>query len=78
MSNPSYANARIMELLPESLNDFIGPDQTLLYEDSDEFKEFFENESINPSNNDEVAQFLDQILTESYRKIITKQIRFNL
>ena len=78
VSNPSYANARIMELLPESLNDFIGPDQTLLYEDSDEFKEFFENESINPSNNDEVSQFLDQILTESYRKIITKQIRFNL
>ena len=78
MSNPSYKNARILELLPESLNDFIGPDQTLLYENSDELNEFIKRERIQLTENTEVRQFLDQIIHENYRNIITKKIRFNL
>ena len=78
MSNPSYQNARILELLPESLNDFIGPDQTLLYENSDELNDFIKSERIQLSEHDDVARFLDQVIAENYRDIITKKIMFNL
>ena len=79
VSNPSYSNARILELLPESLNDFISPDQELLYEDSDELKEFMEKEKVlvNKDTND-VALFLDQVINENYKNIIMKKIMFNL
>jgi len=64
--------------LPESLNDFIGPDQTLLYENSDELNDFIKSERIQLSEHDDVARFLDQVITENYRDIITKKIMFNL
>jgi len=67
-----------LELLPESLNDFIGADQTLLYEDSDELKEFIEREKVQICESTEVAQFLDKIIDGHYRDIITKKIMFNL
>ena len=78
VSNPSYSNARILELLPESLNDFISPDQTLLYEDTDELREFMETEKVQVTNYNDVALFLDQVLSESYRDIIAKKIMFKL
>jgi hypothetical protein len=78
VSSPSYSNARILELLPESLNDFISPDQTLLYEDTDELRNFMETEKVQVTNHNDVAQFLDQVLSESYRDIITKKIMFKL
>ena len=78
VSNPSYSNARILELLPESLNDFISPDQTLLYEDTDELREFMETEKVQVTNYNDVASFLDQVLSESYRDIIAKKIMFKL
>ncbi len=79
VSNPSYSNARILELLPESLNDFISPDQELLYEDSDELNEFMEKEKVHVNkNSNDVALFLDQVINENYKNIIMKKIMFSL
>ena len=79
VSNPSYSNARILELLPESLNDFISQDQELLYEDSDELNEFMEKEKVHVNKNaNDVALFLDQVINENYKNIIMKKIMFNL
>ena len=75
VSSPSYANARILEILPESLNDFISKDQTLLCE-GDEFKDFIEKERIQVFENTAVNQFLDEIINENYLRVITKKVQF--
>jgi len=77
VSNPSYANARILEILPESLNDFISNDQTLLCENED-FKSFIETERIQICENTVVTQFINQIINENMLSIITKKIHFKI
>ena len=77
VSNPSYANARILEILPESLNDFISNDQTLLCENED-FKSFIETERIQLCENTVVTQFINQIINENMLSIITKKIHFKI
>lgn len=77
VSNPSYKNARILELLPESLSDFITPDQNLLCE-SEEFKNFIDTEKLEVFENTAVNQFLDQIINENFLRVITKKIQFKL
>ncbi len=77
VSNPSYTNARILEILPESLNDFISPDQTLLCE-GEEFKEFIDSERIQICENTTVSRFIDEIIHESFLPIISKKITFKL
>lgn len=77
VSNPSYKNARILEILPESLNDFISKDQTLLCE-SEELKEFIDREKIQISENKAVIQFIDQIINENFLNIVSKKILFRV
>lgn len=78
VSNPSFTKARVMELLPESLVDFISPDQDMLYE-CDEFREFLESESIDLSKpNDNVQRFINDIINENFLPIISKQIYFKI
>lgn len=75
VSSPSYNNARILEILPESLNDFMTADQTLLCE-SDEFKDFIEKERVQVFENTAVNQFLDEYINESFLRVITKKVQF--
>jgi len=77
VSSPSYNNARILEILPESLSDFITPDQNLLCE-SEDFKNFIETERLQIFENTAVNQFLDQIINENFLRVITKKIQFKL
>lgn len=78
VSNPSYQNARVLEILPESLNDFISPEQTLLCEDNDELREFIERERIQICENDSVKKFIDQIINENYLRVVAQKVQFKL
>ena len=76
VSNPSYQNARILEILPESLSDFISSDQTLLCE-SEDYNEFINSENIQKFKNTANQEFLNKIITEHFKTEI-KKIRFKL
>lgn len=76
VSNPSYQNARILEILPENMSDFISNDQQLLCESQD-FKTFIENESIQvPDINTDIYKFLDNVINESLVDVISKKVIF--
>ncbi len=77
VTNPSHDNARVLEILPESLNDFISQDQELLYE-ADGFKEFLEMEGLNLDRNNPVKRFLNEIINEQFHQVISKKIHFKL
>lgn len=78
VTSPSHDNARILEVLPESLNDFITKDQDLLYE-ADGFKEFIENEGVSLDKTDnDVRRFLNEIINEQFHQVISKKIYFKL
>lgn len=78
VSNPSYSNARILEILPESMSDFITSDKQLLCE-SEEFKTFVETEGIKlPETNQDVYKFLNSVINENFINIISKKIIFKI
>jgi hypothetical protein len=74
VSNPSYTNARILEILPESLSDFISSDQTLLTE-SEDFSEYIKSDHIQKFENTANLEFLNKIITEHFNTAV-KNIRF--
>jgi len=74
VSNPSYVNARILEILPESLSDFISSDQTLLTE-SEDFSEYIKSDHIQKFENTANLEFLNKIITEHFNTAV-KNIRF--
>lgn len=76
VSTPSHANARMMEFLPESVQDFRG-DSDVLYEGHD--LSLLEAEDIYISDSSQcVEQFIEEIIQEKFGNIISGNIRFRI
>jgi hypothetical protein len=77
VSNPSYGNARVLEILPESLSDFISSDQSMLYE-GEELQNFMETEGMSFDRTPPaIHKFISEVINENFLSVITKKIIFN-
>ena len=76
VSNPSYTNARVMDFLPESSNEYMSYNGNLLCE-SDEMVILHEN-GITIDNGNSVLTFLNEIIDDRFLNIISNGIRFKI
>ncbi len=77
VSNPSYGNARVLEILPESFSDFISHDQTMLYE-GEELQTFMETEGLNLQQTpSDISNFIHEVIHENFLDVVTKKIIFH-
>jgi len=78
VSNPSHANSRIMEFLPESDMSVLNQTDTILAEDV-ELNLLNDQDQITVCENGYcVRQFMDDVIHEQFMKMIGKGLRFNL
>jgi len=77
VSNPSHANARVLEFLPESAGEFIPDRIAPIYEG--EVLEILDRDRIVISEGDlSVVRFIDDIINERFEEVISKGIKFKL
>lgn len=76
VSNPSHANARIIEFLPENDNHIFEQDNTVLCEGTE--VGVLEADDVHIDKNTGISIFLDDIIRESFQKIISKNIIFRI
>jgi hypothetical protein len=76
VSNPSYINARVLEFLPESANEFI-PEHNLICEG--EYVDILGRDQIIVSEGDSmIIRFIDDIINERFESVISKGIKFKI
>jgi hypothetical protein len=76
VSNPSHANARVLEFLPESAQEFV-PERNVIYENSD--LDLLMSDQVNVIvNNSNVLKFIDDIINERFMEVASKKIRFRI
>jgi len=74
VSNPSHINARVLEFLPETANEFI-PDSNMICEG--ETLELLGKDRIAISEGDSmVIRFIDDIINERFESVVSKGIKF--
>jgi hypothetical protein len=74
VSNPSHVNAKVLEFLPESANEFI-PDGDLICEG--EMLDILGKDQIVISEGDSmVVRFIDDIINERFESVVSKGIKF--
>jgi hypothetical protein len=75
VSNPSHANARVLEFLPETANEFIPDGSSMLCEG--EMMDMLDKDHIAISEGDSmVIRFIDDIINERFESVVSKGIRF--
>lgn len=76
VSNPSHANARILEFLPESVNDY--GSGGLMYESVDDINYLAENDNVNfeEANNIQRA-YVHDVINNNFKSAL-KQIKFKI
>jgi len=76
VSNPSHVNAKVLEFLPESANEFI-PENNVIYEG--EYLDFLSKDQIVISQGDSmVIRFIDDIINERFESVVSKGIKFRI
>jgi hypothetical protein len=76
VSNPSHVNARVLEFLPESANEFI-PVGNVICEA--EMIDILSKDQITISEGDSmVIRFIDDIINERFESVVSKGIKFKL
>lgn len=78
VSNPSHANAKIMEFLPESDMSILSQTDTILAEDVELNLLNDQDQIIVCENGYCVRQFMDDVIRKQFTRIIGKGLRFNL
>lgn len=74
VSNPSHVNARVLEFLPETANEFI-PDNNVICEG--EMLDLLGKDRIAISEGDSmVIRFIDDIINERFDSVVSKGIKF--
>ena len=76
VSNPSHANAKIIEFLPENDNHIFEKDNTVLCEGKE--LGILKQDNIQISDNNGINIFLDDIIQENFRKVIASNILFRI
>jgi len=76
VSNPSHANSKIIEFLPEQDNFIFKEDNILIHEGVE--IGVLEVDNIHIDKNTGTSVFLDQLIQESFRKMISKDIIFRI
>lgn len=77
VSNPSHANAKVLEFLPESANDFIPDRDSLICEG--EMLDILGKDQIVVSEGDStVIRFIDDIINERFESVVSKGIKFKI
>lgn len=77
VSNPSHANARIMEFIPESDMSILNNASSLLCENVE--VGLLESDHIQICENGYcVTRFLDDIISEQFMNVISKKIKFRI
>ena len=78
VSNPSHANSKIMEFLPETDLSILSQADTILAEDV-ELDLLNDQDQITICENGYcVRQFMDDVIHEQFMNVIGKGLRFNL
>lgn len=76
VSNPSHANAKVLEFLPESANEFI-PDGNVICES--EMLNILGKDQISISEGDSIIiRFIDDIINERFESVVSKGIKFRI
>jgi len=76
VSNPSHVNARVLEFLPETANEFI-PDGNMICEA--EMLDILGKDQIAISEGDSmVIRFIDDIINERFESVVSKGIKFRI
>ena len=76
VSNPSHINAKVLEFLPESANEYI-PEHNLICEG--EYVDILGKDQIVVSEGDSmVIRFIDDIINERFEDVVSKGIKFRI
>ncbi len=76
VSNPSHANAKVLEFLPEAANEFM-PDGNVICEA--EYLDILSKDQIIISEGDSmVVRFIDDIINERFESIVSRNIKFRI
>ncbi|HQF36915.1 MAG TPA: hypothetical protein PLL26_04725 [Candidatus Dojkabacteria bacterium] len=77
VSNPSHANAKVLEFLPESANEFIPDNSTMICEG--EMLDILGKDRIVVSEGDSmIIRFIDDIINERFETVVSKGIKFKI
>lgn len=77
VSNPSHANAKVLEFLPESASEFIPESNNLICEG--EMLDILGKDQIVVSEGDSmVIRFIDDIINERFESVVSKGIKFRI
>ena len=76
VSNPSHANAKVLEFLPEAASEYI-PDSNVICEG--EMLDILGKDHIAISEGDStVIRFIDDIINERFQSVMTRNVKFRL
>lgn len=76
VSNPSHANARVMDILPESDYSILDKSESIMFE-GNEYELLKEDDiSVGDGNIGFARKFIDDIISENFLKVVSKQIQF--
>jgi len=76
VSNPSHENAKVLEFLPESVNEYI-PEHNVICEG--EYIDILGKDQIIVNEGDlSVIKFIDDIINERYENVVSKGIKFRI
>ena len=74
VSNPSHANAKVLEFLPESANEYVSGGNVIC---EGEMIDLLDKDHIAMSEGDSmVIRFIDDIINERFESVVSKGIRF--
>lgn len=74
VTNPSHENSRIMEFLPENDFSLLDGCNTLIYEGQE--LELLKDDEIDLCEGNNVKNFLDDVIRENFRHVVSKKIKF--
>lgn len=77
VTNPSHQNARVLNFIPESANEFISEASDKLLCESQEFMELIEKDRLRICEGNQcVMRFIDDIINEQFIDVINRKIVF--